>query len=122
VAIFPEATSTNGEQILRFRRPLYMSAIEASKPVVPFCLNYRMVGGVPINLQTRDSVFWYGDMDFASHLWRLAGSGGVNVDLIFLSALETGQQVDPGQLAELSQKAVEAVFKPVRGDLPSSAL
>ena len=114
VAIFPEATSTNGEQILRFRRPLYVSAIDSSRPVVPFCLNYLRVGGAPIDLSTRDKVFWYGDMDFASHLWDLAGSGGVQVDLIFLPALVPGPIDDATALAERSQAAIEAVFCPVR--------
>ncbi|NJL24795.1 MAG: 1-acyl-sn-glycerol-3-phosphate acyltransferase [Calothrix sp. SM1_5_4] len=83
VAIFPEATSTNGEQILRFRRPLYLAAIMAEKPVIPFCLNYRSVGGEAINVRTRDKVFWYGDMDFAPHLWELAGCGGCALTCIF---------------------------------------
>lgn len=114
VAIFPEATSSNGEQILRFRRPLYLSAIQAAKPVVPFCLNYHTVGGQPINTLTRDSIFWYGDMDFVPHLWRLAGAGGVEVDLHFLPAVLPEKDVDPTKLAELTQSLVEKVFQPVR--------
>jgi lyso-ornithine lipid O-acyltransferase len=113
VAIFPEATSTNGEQILRFRRPLFLSAVDAGRPVVPFCLNYRRVGGRPIDVQSRDSVFWYGDMDFASHLWRLASCGGVEVDLHFLPPIETELKMDPTALAERAQAAVESVFIPV---------
>jgi len=114
VAIFPEATSTNGEQILRFRRPLFMAAINAGSPVIPFCLNYRTVGGQPINFVTRDQVFWYGDMDFAPHLWALAGSGGVTVDIHFLPPIITELKMDPTALTEQSQKAVEAVFRPVK--------
>jgi 1-acyl-sn-glycerol-3-phosphate acyltransferase len=110
VAIFPEATSTNGEQILRFRRPLYVAAIDAKKPVLPFCLNYRTVGGQPINLKTRDKIFWYGDMDFVSHLWALAGSGGVNVDLNFLPPIYPAPIDDATALAQRSQDAVESVF------------
>lgn len=115
VAIFPEATSTNGEQILRFRRPLYVAAIDAKKPVVPMCLNYHTVGGKPINRQTRDMVCWYGEMDFVSHLWALAGSGGVVADLIFTSPIYPAPIDDATGLAERSQKSVEAVFRPVAG-------
>jgi 1-acyl-sn-glycerol-3-phosphate acyltransferase len=114
VAIFPEATSTNGEQILRFRRPLYMAAIMAERPVLPFCINYRLVGGEPINTRTRDKVMWYGDMDFVSHLWSLSGSGGVRVDLVFLDPIRTRAEDDPTDLAASSQAAVESVFAPVR--------
>lgn len=113
VAIFPEATSTNGEQILRFRRPLFMGAIDAGKPVIPFCLNYRQVGGQPIDKVTRDKVFWYGDMDFIPHLWALSGSGGVKVDLQMLEPIFSEPVTEPGSLAELSQQKVQEVFAPV---------
>lgn len=114
VAVFPEATSTNGEQILRFRKPLFKSAIDSGVPVYPFCLNYRTVGGEPINLKTRDHVFWYGDMDFAPHIWALAGSGGVTVDLHFLPPFMTTLEAGPADLSERSQRAVESVFIPVK--------
>lgn len=113
VAIFPEATSTNGEQILRFRRPLYHAAMQAPAAIIPMTLNYHTVGGKPIDRITRDSIFWYGDMDFVSHLWRLAGCGGVVADLIFSTAMQPTSDKDATALAEESQRAVEAVFQPV---------
>ena len=113
VAIFPESTSTNGQQILRFRRPLYTAAIGSARPVIPFCLNYHTVGGEPINRRTADTVFWYGDMDFASHLWAFAGNGGTLVDLVFLEPLVVSATDDATTLAERSQKMVESVFRPV---------
>jgi 1-acyl-sn-glycerol-3-phosphate acyltransferase len=114
VAIFPEATSTNGEQILRFRKPLFKAAIDGGVPVYPFCQNYRTVGGEPINLKTRDSVCWYGDMAFFPHLWAFANSGGVTLDLHFLPPIAPTLETDPAALAERSQRAVESVFKPVK--------
>ncbi|HMN69607.1 MAG TPA: lysophospholipid acyltransferase family protein [Bdellovibrionales bacterium] len=113
IAIFPEATSTNGERILRFRRPLYTAAVAALKPIVPFCLNYARVGGHPINTVTRDKVMWYGDMDFVPHLWALSGAGGVEVDLHFLPALIPSADSDTTELAARSQAEVEKVFRPV---------
>lgn len=113
VAIFPESTSTNGEQILRFRRPLYTAAIDAGRPVIPFCINYRLVGGRPIDSVSRDTVMWYGDMEFVSHLWALSGNGGTVVDLIFLEPIPTSPADESAALAEASQRAVESVFKPV---------
>lgn len=113
VAIFPEATSTNGEQILRFRRPLFVAAIDAERPVMPFCLNYRKVGGRPIATGNRDQIMWYGDMAFASHLWSLAKSGGIELDLHFLPPIYPQQKMDPTLLAEVSQRSVESIFIPV---------
>ncbi len=113
VAIFPEATSSNGEKILRFRRPLYLSAVTSRSPILPFCLNYRSVGGAAINPVSRDKVFWYGDMAFAPHLWALSGAGGVEVDLHFLPPLLVSGEEEPAHLAELSQSLIEEVFRPV---------
>ena len=113
VAIFPEATSTNGEQVLRFRKPLFLSAIEAGRPVIPFCLNYRRVGGEPVTILNRDKVCWYGDMDFVPHLWSLVKSGGVELDLHFLPPIATSDAMDATELAERSQQAVAGKFIPV---------
>jgi 1-acyl-sn-glycerol-3-phosphate acyltransferase len=113
ITIFPEATSTNGEQILRFRRPLFLSAVEAEKPIVPFCLNYRRVGGEPINAKNRDNVFWYGDMGFVESIFRLITCGGVDLDLHFLDPIKTTRDMDPRDLAAQSQAMVESVFIPV---------
>jgi 1-acyl-sn-glycerol-3-phosphate acyltransferase len=68
VAIFPEGTSTNGETILPFRAPFIESARKAGAPVYPLCLKYKTIGGEPFSPENRDSVCWYGDMEFAPHL------------------------------------------------------
>lgn len=114
VTVFPEATSTNGEQILRFRKPLFTAAREAETEVVPFCLNYRKAGVEPLSFKNRDDVFWYGDMDFLPHLWRLIGLMGIEVDLVFTEPLASNQFADVSDLAGRSQKAVEQVFQPVK--------
>lgn len=114
IAIFPEATSSNGEQIYRFRRPLYVSAIEAGAKIVPMCLNYRSVGGQPISRANRDNICWYGDMDFLPHLWALVGCGGIQADLHFLPPIATRAGDESTALAERTQAAVESVFQPIR--------
>lgn len=114
VAIFPEATSTNGEQILRFRRPLFLSAVQAKKAVLPMCLNYRKLGGVELSIKNRDSIFWYGDMPFVPHLWALCGMGSLEMDLHFLKPIQPVVDEDPGEVAARAQAAVESVFRPVK--------
>jgi 1-acyl-sn-glycerol-3-phosphate acyltransferase len=114
VSIFPESTSTNGEQILRFRKPLFVAALHAGAPVVPFCLNYRLVGGEKINKVLRDKIFWYGDMAFFPHLWALSGAGGIEMDITFLPPIRTKEGVDDAsEVAARAQSSVESVFTPV---------
>ncbi len=121
VAIFPESTSTNGEGVLRFRRPLYTAAVDAEVPIVPFCLNYQSVGDKPLSLATRDQLFWYGDMDFGPHYWALAGAGGAKANLHFLEPVHVTKADDTKLIAEQTQRMVEAVFVPVKNSEGPSA-
>ena len=113
ITIFPEATSTDGSSVLRFRKPLYFSAVEAKRPVVPMCLNYRTIAGQPVSVKNRDDICWYGSMDFASHLWRLIGARVVTVDLVFSDVLDSAQFTEVPELVSASQRAVESVFVPI---------
>ena len=68
VCIFPEGTSTNGDSVSRFKRPLFQAAIRTKARVFPVTLNYLSLGGSRLNQSNRNNVFWYGEMTFVSHL------------------------------------------------------
>lgn len=110
VTIFPEATSTNGESVLRFRRPLFNSAIFANVPVWPLCINYRSIDEREIDLTTRDLVCWYGDMDFLPHLWKLCSAKNINIQLELRPKLLTHGMSDQ-EVSELAHKEVSSVFQ-----------
>jgi lyso-ornithine lipid O-acyltransferase len=110
VAIFPEATSTNGEAVLKFRKPLYSAAVMSGAQVVPFVLNYKTVGDVPVTKETRDDIFWYGDMDFIPHIWRLTGRGGAEVNLHILPPIRVSASTDTASLTEETHRLVAATF------------
>jgi len=67
VVLFPEGTSTNGETIKEFRASLFQVAIGAQCQVLPVCISYQSVDGQPFGDANRDTVCWYGDMDFVPH-------------------------------------------------------
>jgi 1-acyl-sn-glycerol-3-phosphate acyltransferase len=73
VILFPEGTSTCGETVLRFRRPLFQAALDAAADVLPVCLVYTSLDGRVLDGHNRDRLFWYGDMGFAGHFLGLAG-------------------------------------------------
>lgn len=114
VTIFPESTSSNGDEVLRFRRPLFQAALESGRPVIPFCLNYESIDGQAVTLSNRDKVCWYGDMGFLSHLWSLAGCDQVRVRVNWLEPLgrETHPELTPDALAQMSHALVKAAFHP----------
>lgn len=109
VVIFPEATSTNGESVLRFRRPLFQSAIDAHVPVVPLTLNYQTVDGERVSQANRDLLCWYGDMSFVPHLWNFLK---IKQTLVTIDMAETIVSSDLDTLVQESHLSVSQKFKP----------
>jgi 1-acyl-sn-glycerol-3-phosphate acyltransferase len=68
VVIFPEATSSDGHQVLPFHSSLLAVAAEESWPVTPVWIGYELVEGDPAR-----EVCWWGGMTLLPHLWRLLG-------------------------------------------------
>ena len=115
ITIFPEAQTTDGSGLLRFRRPLYRAAINSGVPVIPICLNYRKVGGEPLNLKNRDYLFWYGDMPFGGHIWKLSQFREPFTIEVTVSAPVSPQGVDEAYLAEHTHQIVKGHFSPCTG-------
>ena len=101
VVIFPEATSTNGEKVIRFKRPLFQSAIDANTNVLPVTINYQFIDGEPVTKNSRDGVCWYGDMSIFSHILKL-----VTFKRIDVSVTESAYISPTGKdITELSSEA-----------------
>lgn len=113
VMIFPEATSTNAEEVLRFRRPLFQSAIDAKTEIGCFTLNYTEVSGATFSLSNRDIVCWYGDMPFASHLLKLFSQTILKLEITQQAFVKT-EQMDAAALAAKTQEIVSSQFRSVR--------
>ncbi len=103
VLIFPEATSTNGDDVLRFRRPLYSAALTSGRLVKPICLFYESINGDVFSLENRDLVCWYGDMGFVSHLFKFCQLGFVMVCVTHFAPLS---RTTIEELSEVSHRLV----------------
>ena len=107
VLIFPEGTSGKGEEILRFKSPLLQLAVEHGQPVHHATLTYRAPGDRP----THQTVCWWDDTPFLSHLLRL-------LDLPFFEATVrfSSQPIAAGDrkvLAERLRSAMVERFTPI---------
>jgi 1-acyl-sn-glycerol-3-phosphate acyltransferase len=111
VAIFPEATSTDGSSVIRFRRPLFQSAIDSHSKVLPICLNYRTIDSTPVTLKNRDIVFWYGDMTFFDHIFKLFSFKKMIVELNVLPSLIARDFADKNILADKCYELVNAQYE-----------
>jgi 1-acyl-sn-glycerol-3-phosphate acyltransferase len=72
VVLFPEGTSTDGREVIRFKSTLFEPAVEAGLNVVPAAIFYEPHGD---GLEERD-VCWYGDDLFLPHLLQVLGVDG----------------------------------------------
>ncbi len=66
VVLFPEGTSTDGREVLRFHSTLFAPAVESGIPVVPAAIFYEMKGA-----GTERDLCWFGDDAFLPHLLRV---------------------------------------------------
>jgi 1-acyl-sn-glycerol-3-phosphate acyltransferase len=78
VLLFPEGTSTDGAQVLRFHSRLIDPATTAGAPITAAAIRYVIEGGV----EERE-LCWYGDEEFISHLWKVLGVTGFSAQLHF---------------------------------------
>jgi len=88
VTLFPEGTSTGGEDVLPFRSSLFEPVVELGCPVTACALHYTLAGG-----SVADEVAYWRDMTLAPHLLNLLGKTGVTLDIRFgPSSHRTGER------------------------------
>jgi lyso-ornithine lipid O-acyltransferase len=78
VLLFPEGTTTDGAQMLRFHSRLIDPATSTGAPITTASVRYVIKGGV----EERE-LCWYGDELFATHLWKVLGVVGFSAHLRF---------------------------------------
>lgn len=77
VLLFPEGTSTNGERMLPFQTAPLAAPLRKRSIIVPVTLTYKSVEEKPVSASNRDLVYWYGDMSFVDHFWKLLSLRGI---------------------------------------------
>lgn len=115
VVLFPEGTSSNGGQVLPFKRSLFRAAVESGCPVVPICINYRAIDGKPIDAVSRDWLFYYGDQKFSEQLLQVTRLRRIVVELEILEPiLPTSSPPDEHRvLCERSYSRIIARYCPI---------
>jgi len=84
VVVFPEATSSSGETVLPFKASMFNSAVQAGVEVLPMHLRLVKVNQSAVTREMRDSVCYYGDMQFFSHFVRLLRLKSIEMHLSVL--------------------------------------
>ncbi len=113
VVLFPETTTSNGENVLPFRSSLFASAINARADVVPVCIEYTKLNGVPVDRANRDNVFYYGNAKFFPHLFNMMRQLSIVLEIRFLDKIAYDPRVSRKELCKKTyRQIVEAKIKP----------
>jgi 1-acyl-sn-glycerol-3-phosphate acyltransferase len=113
IVLFPEGTSTDGSQLLRFHSSLFEPAVAAQAPVTAAAIRYEMEGG-----GDERGLCWFGDTLFLPHLWKALGTRG------FLAEVRFGEPqvfADRRTAAKATHDEIEAMRSrtaPPRGSEP----
>jgi 1-acyl-sn-glycerol-3-phosphate acyltransferase len=107
VVVFPEGTSSGGDEVLPFRPSLLAAAEEMGLEVHAAGLRYATVPGDP---PARESVCWWGDMTFAPHVLGLLKLREIRATVSFAP-----RPIRAGSRKELAQTLRETVSDAIRG-------
>ena len=113
VVLFAEATTGDGNRLLRFRsshfeaiRLAALSDKERIAFIQPVFLNYSRLAGLPILRRDRPRVAWYGDVSFLPHLFRYVRSGGATCDVYCGAPIPISAGADRKAAARATEAAV----------------
>jgi 1-acyl-sn-glycerol-3-phosphate acyltransferase len=115
IVLFAEGTSSDGNGIVPFKTPLFAAAKpSAGVPVgqeicaQTLALTYTKVHGIPLCRRGRPAVAWYGDMDLATHAWKLLGLGPLDAEIRIGSPVPLDTFADRKALARYTEQEVRA--------------
>jgi 1-acyl-sn-glycerol-3-phosphate acyltransferase len=111
VILFPEGTSTKGEQVVPFNAPLLKYPVTSQTPVHYATISYRsQYEEWPAHL----NICWWDDMPFLNHFWDLLKIPEFEVDITFGDSGVFAS--DRKELADKLHTAVSDNFTPVVSD------
>jgi lyso-ornithine lipid O-acyltransferase len=83
VVFFPEGTTTNGSQMLKFHSGLLGQVIESGAAVTAAYLRYSLSAENGSNVSVADDVCYWGDRKMLAHIFKFLGLRGVKAEVRF---------------------------------------
>jgi 1-acyl-sn-glycerol-3-phosphate acyltransferase len=122
VVLFAEATTNDGNRLLRFRSSHFEAsriALGEEEPrqssiIQPLFIAYSRRNGLPLGRAERPFVAWYGDMRFFNHLWRFLLAGRIDCDVYCGAPIPVFRHEDRKELARRTERAVRALAERAR--------
>jgi lyso-ornithine lipid O-acyltransferase len=96
-----------------------MAAGGGARPLVqPVSVVYDLLAGLPTGRANRPLLAWYGDMDLASHYWRLAQHCGMRASVLLHATLDPRDYPDRKALAAAAWQSVAGGSSILRQNRP----
>lgn len=108
VIVFPEGTSSEGEEVLPFNSSFFEFAAKSDIPVSYVSVSYRTPEGEPT---ASEAICWWDDTSFLAHMFRLFSVSGFTAVLNFGS--EPVLNTDRKALANTLHEKISESFVPV---------
>jgi 1-acyl-sn-glycerol-3-phosphate acyltransferase len=123
VALFAEATTGDGNRILRFRSSHFEAARAAAAAGVtviqPVFLDYSRLVGLPVGRRDRPLFAWYGDMTFMPHFRRFIAAGPTRCDVHYGPPIPVSAETGRKTLARRTEAQIRALAGAARaGNCP----
>jgi len=80
--------------MLPFQTVPLAGPLRSRSTIVPVTVTYKSINDAPVSNLNRDLVYWYGDMDFISHFWRLLTVRSIEVMLTVQPRIECFRYTD----------------------------
>jgi lyso-ornithine lipid O-acyltransferase len=127
--LFPEGTSSDGSRVLPFRTSFFAAAaVQRDQrwpegPLIqPVSVVYDRLGGLPAGRASRPVFAWYGDMDIASHFWRLTQNIGLRATVLLHTPLDPALFTDRKALSQAVWQIVADGASTLRQNRPARPL
>jgi 1-acyl-sn-glycerol-3-phosphate acyltransferase len=121
--LFPEGTSSDGARVLPFHSSFFAAAYGEAKPLIqPVSVVYDRLANLPVSHSSRSVFAWYGDMELAPHVWRIAQWRGKRVTLLFHTPLDPAAYASRKALSQAAWQIVADGAATLRQNRPASPL
>ena len=110
MVLFPEATTSDGSEILKFRSPFLAPAIEGGVDILPICLKYHDLNGSPISDSTKEIVYFYGGITFFDHFFRLMEQKSISVELEELKEIDVKSSGTRKEISDIAYKRISDAY------------
>ncbi len=121
--LFPEGTTSDGSRVMPFRSAFFAMAEGPDPPLIqPVSVVYDRLAGLPTGRATRPLFSWYGDMDIASHYWRLAQHQGLRATVLLHTPLDPAVFAGRKALSQAVWGVVAAGAATLRQNRPATPI